>query len=189
MFYYYSPDEKYIMTVSRELNENYHVGYLALSEAEKDFYIANPSASYDEIKSQELLPPYEPTFRDRKGQKQREWSVKLDNGYLSPATGTTTSLTSSVIDGESVLLKAIALSIDVQQKAAGGLAMSVPYKLRAKDGSLIAGSTLGMAIAYVSEMAKLRSRIEKVNGDLFDAMSDTELEAIDTTFEWSEVLA
>ena len=163
--------------------------YIKLTQAEADFYEANPTASLAEVQALELAPPYVPTFQDRKNEKTQNWQMRLEDGYLSPSTGVQMSLTSSVIDGESVLLKAIALSIDVQQKAAGGLAMSTPYKLRAKDGSLIAGSTLGMAIAYVGEMAKLRSRIERVNGDLFDATNDTEIDAVDTTFEWSEVLA
>jgi hypothetical protein len=115
--------------------------------------------------------------------------MKLESGYTSPATSTLMSLTTSVIDGQSVFDKAVMLAIDVPAKINAGLATSTPYAMRAKDGSLIANSTLGMAYAYLMEITKIGAKVQEINGLLFDATTQADLDNIDINFTWESVIA
>lgn len=122
-------------------------------------------------------------------QKKATWNNKLKAGYLSPATGVQMSLTTSVIDGQNIFDKAVLLAIDIPAKLQAGMPNTTPYSMRGKDGSLIPNSTLGMAYNYLLEITKIGAKVQIINGLIFDAKTEAELDAIDLDFEWNSILA
>ena len=132
---------------------------------------------------------WQPLFRELLNSKQAEWQEKLNEGYLSPATGVMMSLTTSVLDGESIFDKALLLAVDVPGRINAGVPLSSEYTIRAKDGSKVPNATLGMAAGYLNEISKIKAKVEQIKGELFDAQTIEDLNAIDLEFSWDSILS
>lgn len=131
-----------------------------------------------------------------KSEKQKAWKQKLDAGYQSPALNLTMSLTNSIIDNEDVFLKAQKLefvlknSVIPQLQSAGMTEQMIDnyeIDIRDKDGVKHKRS-ISQALDYITEMTKIGLKINEINGLLFDAETQEDLDAIDITFDWSMIV-
>lgn len=185
---YYIIDKK-IIGYESELDTNLY-SYAQLTEAQTTFYELNPRATLNEVLNMQLNEPTaEEIFFTAKENKKSEWSSKLENGYLSTATNSEMSLTTSVVDGSDILNNAVLLAIDVPAKINAGMPQSTEYTIRDKSGAKIQGANLGMTYLYLMEITKIGAKIKEINGLLFDATSEEDLNNIDLNFTWESIIA